>query len=147
MDAPKALSGVVTEFHHVAIVVPEIAAVRAFWEGGLGLAAGEPEHVPEQGVNVLVLEVGGRRIELVEPAGEDSPVLSFLARRGPGLHHLAFRVENVDAAIARLRERGLRLIDETPKAGAHGARVVFVHPKTTNGVLVELVEERTGGHP
>lgn len=140
MEIPRALTGVVTGMHHVAIAVPDIAAVRAIWEEALGLVASELEHVPEQGVRVLVLEAGGQRIELMEPAGDASPITGFLAKRGAGLHHVAFHVDDVAAAIARLLERGVRMIDETPQPGAHGARVAFVHPKAMNGVLVELVQ-------
>lgn len=140
MEVPRALSGVVTGLHHVAIAVPELASARAVWEDGLGLAAGEPEHVPEQGVRVLVLETGEQRIELMEPVGDDSPIRNFLSKRGPGLHHVAFVVDDVAAAIARLLERGVRMIDETPQPGAHGSRVAFVHPKSTSGVLIELVQ-------
>jgi methylmalonyl-CoA/ethylmalonyl-CoA epimerase len=141
VDVPGALSGVVRDFHHVAIVVHEIASARVAWEGALGLPAGEVEHVPEQGVDVLVLHAGGQRIELVQPAHPESPVLGFLARRGEGMHHLAFRVDDMEAALSELKRRGVRLVDEFAKAGAHGSRVAWVHPKATNGVLIELVQE------
>ena len=138
---PEALEGVVRELHHVAIVVPDIDSARAVYEDALGLSGGEVEHVPAQKVDVLVLYAGGQRIELVAPASEDSPVTGFLAKRGGGLHHLAWRVDDIEAALERLRARGLRLIDEEPGPGAHGTRVAFVHPKSTGGVLTELVED------
>jgi|SRR6185503_1679076 len=136
-----ALHSVVQGLHHVAIVVPSIAAARKTYVDVLGMQAGAVEHVADQKVNVLVCHAGSQRIELVEPAAPDSPVTAFLAKRGGGLHHLAYRVENVGRALATLRAAGLRLIDERPRPGAHGTRIAFVHPSATNGVLTELVEE------
>lgn len=135
-----ALEGLVRGLNHVAIVVPRIAEARASYEA-LGLTGGEPEHVADQKVNVLVLKAGTQRIELVEPASEDSPVSNFLAKRGGGLHHLAYDVDDLERTLARLREAGVRLIDDAPRPGAHGTRIAFVHPKATGGVLTELVEE------
>ena len=105
MGTPEALRGVVRGLHHVAIVVPSIADARPSYEG-LGMTAGEPEYVADQKVNVLVCMAGDQRIELVEPAADDSPVTSFLAKRGGGLHHLAFRVDDVAQAIETLMARG-----------------------------------------
>lgn len=139
--APPALAGVVRGLHHVAIVVESIAAARGVWEGALGLAAGAVEHVADQKVNVLVLHAGAQRIELVEPAAPDSPVVNFLAKRGGGLHHLAWSVDDVARALEALRAKGVRLIDATPRPGAHGTRIAFVHPSATGGVLMELVED------
>ena len=141
MEAPQELSGIVRGLHHVAIAVPSLAEARKAYEGALGLAAGDVEFVADQRVNVLVLHAGAQRIELVEPAGADSPISGFLARRGGGIHHLAWRVEDVAAAVAELRARGVRMIDEVPRPGAHGTRIAFVHPRSTGGVLMELVEE------
>lgn len=143
METPEALKGVVRGLHHVAIVVSSIAEARPSYEG-LGMTAGEPEYVADQKVNVLVCMAGDQRIELVEPAAGDSPVAGFLAKRGGGLHHLAFRVDDCAAAIATLMARGLRMIDESPRPGAHGTIIAFVHPKATGGVLMELVEEPSG---
>lgn len=141
MNVPEPLVGVVRGLHHVAIVVPSLAEAAPLYTGSLGLSSGEPEHVPDQKVNVLVLMAGSQRIELVEPAVEDSPVSGFLARRGPGIHHLAWRVDDCAAAIAALDQRGVRLIDHAPRPGSHGTRVAFLHPKATGGVLMELVED------
>jgi len=138
---PDALAPVVRGLHHVAIVVPRIADARAAYEVALGLTADEPEPVPDQKVNVLVLRAGAQRIELVEPAADDSPVTKFLARRGGGLHHLAWQVDDLEAAIAHLLAAGIRMIDETPQPGSEGTRVAFVHPRSTGGVLMELVQE------
>ncbi len=140
----RALGTLVRGLHHVAIVVPSLAEARRTYVEVLGLAAGEPEFVPDQKVNVLVCFAGEQRIELVEPAAADSPVSGFLAKRGGGLHHLAYRVDDVALALERLRGAGLRLIDRTPRPGAHGTRVAFVHPSATHGVLSELVEDPHG---
>ncbi|MEM7517111.1 MAG: methylmalonyl-CoA epimerase [Planctomycetota bacterium] len=140
----EALAPVVLGLHHVAIVVPTIAGARPTYEGALGMqASGEIEHVADQKVNVLVLFAGTQRIEIVEPAADDSPVSKFLERtRGMGgLHHLAYAVGDVADAIARLKAQDVRLIDEAPRGGAHGTRIAFVHPKSTGGVLSELVED------
>jgi methylmalonyl-CoA/ethylmalonyl-CoA epimerase len=111
------------------------------YEGVLGLAAGQVEYVADQKVNVLVLMAGEQRIELVEPVGEDSPVAKFIERNGGGLHHLAWRVTDLDQALGILKGRGVRLIDQEPRQGAHHTRIAFVHPKATGGVLMELVED------
>jgi methylmalonyl-CoA/ethylmalonyl-CoA epimerase len=141
MHAPGKLAGVVRGLHHVAIAVPSLAEARKSYEGALGLASSEVEFVADQKVNVLVLYAGAQRIELVEPASADSPISSFLAKRGGGIHHLAWEVEDVARAIAELRSKGVRMIDEAPRPGAHGTRIAFVHPKSTGGVLMELVED------
>jgi len=141
---PDVLEGVVQGLHHVAIVVHSITESAPLYTAALGLASGEPEHVPDQKVNVLVLRAGTQRIELVEPAAEDSPVTGFLAKRGSGIHHLAWRVADCAAAIAALDAKGVRLIDHAPRPGSHGTRVAFLHPKATGGVLMELVEDPAG---
>ena len=135
-----ALESVVQGLHHVAIVVPSVAEARKVYADVLGLECGEVEFVPDQKVNVLVCHADTQRIELVEPAAPDSPVAGFLAKRGGGLHHLAYRVDDLERALQRLKAAGLRLIDERPRPGAHGTRIAFVHPSAANGVLTELVE-------
>jgi methylmalonyl-CoA/ethylmalonyl-CoA epimerase len=127
--------------HHVAIAVRSLESARLLYEAGLGLAAGAPEFVSDQKVNVLVFHAGTSRIELVEPASPDSPISGFLDQRGEGLHHIAWQVDDCERALAHLRERGVRLIDAAPRAGAHGTRIAFLHPKSTGGVLMELVED------
>jgi methylmalonyl-CoA/ethylmalonyl-CoA epimerase len=141
MQAPHALRGLVQELHHVAIAVHSLAEAKKHYVDALGLAASEPEFVPQQKVNVMVLYAGTQRIELVEPVGPDSPITKFLATRGPGIHHVAWKVENCAAAIAKVKAAGLRMIDETPKPGSHKTTIAFVHPKSTGGVLMELVED------
>ena len=138
---PESLRPLVVGLHHLAIAVPDLARARELYEGALGLEAGPVEHVADQRVNVLVLRAGGQRIELVEPAAEDSPIGGFLARRGPGLHHVAWRVLELQAALDHLAAQGVALIDRSPRPGAHGTRVAFLHPRATGGVLMELVEE------
>ena len=141
MQLPTKMTGVVRGLHHVAIAVESLAAARASYENVLGMSALPVEFVPDQKVNVLVLFTGGQRIELVEPAMPDSPVSKFLATRGPGIHHVAWRVDDLVGAIAELKRNGLRLIDDAPRPGSHNTKVAFVHPKATGGVLMELVED------
>ena len=145
MRAPEALEGVVKGLHHVAIAVTSLADARKAYEGALGLGATEPEHVPDQKVNVLVLYAGEQRIELVEPASPDSPVSAFLEKRGPGIHHLAWKVDDCARAIAALKAKGLRMIDDAPRPGSHRTTIAFVHPRSTGGVLMELVQDPPGG--
>jgi len=135
------LESVVSGLHHVAIVVASIEEARRTYVDVLGFQAGELEHVADQKVNVLVCLAGSQRIELVEPASSDSPVTKFLEKRGGGLHHLAYRVEDLASALARLDAAGLRLIDKAPRPGAHGTQIAFLHPSSTGGVLTELVQE------
>ncbi len=134
------LGTLVKELEHVAIVVPDIDTARKTYVETLGMREGEREHVADQKVNVLMVYAGNQRIELVEPAAEDSPVTGFLTKRGPGLHHLAYRVDDLDAALVKLAAAGVRLIDREARPGAHGTRIAFVHPSAAGGVLTELVE-------
>ena len=140
MKTPDVLKDLVVGLDHVAIAVRSIADARGMYEAGLGLSAAGEEHVPGQKVNVLMLMAGSQRIELVEPASADSPISGFLEKRGEGIHHLAWAVGDLEAALAHLKERGVRLIHETAQEGAHGTRIAFVHPASTGGVLMELVE-------
>jgi len=126
---------------HIAVAVPDLEEVLATWRDVLGLEEQGRELVAAQGVTVAFLDAGGARLELLEPTGPDTPVGRHLARRGPGLHHVAFEVDDLEEALAALKARGVRLVDSEPRPGAHGTRVAFVHPKTTGGVLLELVEK------
>lgn len=126
---------------HVAIALPSIAAALPTYELLTGAPGSAMEHVPGQGVNVVFVGAGESRLELIEPTSSESAVGRFLERRGPGLHHIAYRVPDLDAALARLEAAGIRLIDSRPREGAHGRRVAFVHPSAMHGVLVELVEQ------
>jgi methylmalonyl-CoA/ethylmalonyl-CoA epimerase len=125
---------------HLGIAVPQLGPAIATWSAMLGGATPPIEEVPSQRVRVAFLDVGGRHIELLEPTSPESAVGRFLASRGPGLHHLAFSVPSVDAALAAAEGRGQRLIDRTGRVGARGRRVGFVHPSAFEGVLVEFVE-------
>lgn len=124
---------------HVGIAVPDLDAGAAPWRS-LGLPWAEDEVLPEQGVRIRILRAGDGLLELLAPLGDASPVARFLERRGPGLHHLAFRVGDVAAELARLRSEGARTVDEAPRPGRAGSRVAFVHPSWAHGVLVELVQ-------
>jgi len=127
------------QLDHIGVAVRSIDERLAFY-GALGLAVSGREVVASQQVEVAFLPIGDTRIELLQPTADDSPIAGFLARRGEGLHHLAVRVENVEAAMARLRAAGATLLSDEPQPGAHGSRICFVHPKSTGGVLVELCE-------
>lgn len=126
---------------HVAVAVPSIAEALPALRAVSGGPVSERERVDAQGVEVVFVGEGPGRLELLEPTTPDSPVARFLRRRGPGLHHLAYRVPDLVATLARLRDAGTELIDDKPRPGAHGRRVAFLHPRSTSGVLVELVEE------
>jgi methylmalonyl-CoA epimerase len=129
---------------HLGIAVPSIDDALAFYRDALGLTVAETETVADQGVRVAMLPVGESRIELLEATGPDTPVGKFLAKRGAGLHHVCYRVPDIYAALDRMRTAGARLIDETPRPGAGGHLVAFVHPSSTGGVLVELVQASAG---
>jgi methylmalonyl-CoA/ethylmalonyl-CoA epimerase len=128
------------KIEHLGIATRSLEDALEFWRDALGLEVTHTEVVEEQGVRVAMLPLGEPRIELLEPTREDSPVAKFLEKRGAGIHHIAVRVEDIRAALAQLKEKGARLIDETPRVGAGGCLVAFVHPSSAGGVLLELVE-------
>ena len=125
---------------HIGIATRSIEESLSFWRDALGLEVKHTETVEEQGVHVAMLPAGEPRVELLEPTGPSSPVAKFLERRGPGIHHVAVRVSDIRASLARLKREGARLIDEEPRVGAGGCLVAFVHPSASGGVLLELVE-------
>ena len=127
---------------HIGIAVSGLDEALAVWRDALGLEVEHTEEVAEQGVRVTMLPVGESHIELLQPLTENSPVGKFLEKRGPGIHHIAVRVPDIQAALAQLKEKGTRLIDEKPRTGARGCLVAFVHPSSANGVLLELVQHR-----
>ncbi|MCU0305431.1 MAG: methylmalonyl-CoA epimerase [Thermoanaerobaculales bacterium] len=129
---------------HIGIAVESLDAGVEFYRA-LGLELDGVEEVAEQGVRVGFLPVGDTRLELLEPTGESSPIARHLARRGPGLHHVCLRVDDIRAAMASLAERGYTLLSDDPQPGAHGCLVCFVHPRSTGGVLLEL--SQPAGHP
>ena len=128
------------KIEHIGIATRALDEALGFWRDALGLEVVHTETVEEQKVRVAMLPVGEPRIELLEPTAEDSPVAKFLEKRGAGIHHVAVRVDDIRAALARLKEGGARLIDETPRVGAGNCLVAFVHPSSAGGVLLELVE-------
>ena len=123
---------------HIGIAVGDLDASLTFFRDALGLELDAPEEVPSQRVRAYFLQAGEAAIELVEPTADDSPIAKFVAKRGPGIHHVALRVDDIVAALAELKAKGVRLIDETPRPGAHHSLVAFIHPSSTHGVLVEL---------
>lgn len=129
---------------HIGIAVSDIDAALRFYRDALGLEVELPESVPSQRVRAHFIPVGESAIELLEATAEDSPIAKYVARRGPGIHHITLRVDDIRAALARLKERGVRLVDEEPRAGAHGSLVAFIHPASAHGVLVELTQPAHG---
>ena len=123
---------------HVGIAVGDLAQALAFYRDALGLEVEPPEEVASQRVRAHFVPVGEAALELLEPTASDSPIAKFIEKRGPGVHHITLRVDDISEALARLKARGVRLIDESPRAGAEGALIAFVHPASTHGVLVEL---------
>lgn len=133
----------VKELNHIGIAVHSIEAQRPFYEGTLGAEFEGFEEVADQKVRVGFFRVNNVRLELLEATEPDSAIAKFLEKRGEGLHHLAFTVEDINARIAELKESGLRMIDDVPRAGAHHMQIAFVHPKSSFGVLTELCEPPT----
>ena len=127
---------------HIGIATRKIDQALGLWRDTLGLTLDHREEIAEQGVRVGMLAIGETHVELLEPLSDDSPVGRFLDKRGPGIHHIAIRVANIRAELARLKNNGARLIDEEPRVGAGGCLVAFVHPASTGGVLLELVEHQ-----
>jgi methylmalonyl-CoA/ethylmalonyl-CoA epimerase len=125
---------------HIGIATHQLDEALALWRDALGLEVESTEEVTEQGVRIAMLPVGETHIELLEPLSAASPVGKFLEKRGPGIHHVAIRVTDIRSSLASLKAKGTRLIDETPRTGAGGCLVAFVHPASANGVLLELVQ-------
>ncbi len=123
---------------HVGIAVTRIADALPFYRDVLGLEPGAPE--TSDGASIVSLAFGDVHIELLEPRDPDGPIARFLAKRGPGIHHICYRVRDLDAALARCRAAGYRLVDDTPRRGVSGRRIAFLHPKATHGILLELTE-------
>lgn len=123
---------------HIGVAVENIEAALTFYRDVLGLAPGQPERA--DGARIVSLPFGESAVELLEPEHPDSPIARFLARRGPGIHHVCYRVPDLDRALAACVAAGYRLVDEVPRLGAGGHRIAFVHPKSTAGILIELTE-------
>lgn len=130
----------VGKINHIGIAVKSIEAASAFYRGTLGMKFEGTEVVAEQKVKVAFFAVGESRVELLEPTADDSPVAKFLEKNGEGVHHIAYEVADLERALASLKAQNVRLIDETPRCGAHGTRIAFLHPKASSGVLTELCQ-------
>ena len=129
---------------HIGVAVEEIEPAMALYRDSFQLGVAHREVVEEQGVEAVLLDVGENHVELLAPLSADTPVGKFLARQGPGLHHVAYQVKDIDAALAACRAAGLQLIDQQPRVGIRGSRVAFMHPRATGGVLTEIVEPAAG---
>jgi len=132
----------VLKVDHVGVAVEKLDDALAFYEGVLGMKLKGTETVEEQKVRTAFIPLGDTEIELLESTDPEGPIGKFIAAKGAGMQHIAYRVADIDAALAELREKGVRLIDEKPRYGAGGARIAFLHPKATGGVLVELCERK-----
>ena len=129
---------------HIGVAVEDIDAALALYERDYAMTLVHRETVSEQGVEAVLLDVGENHIELLAPTGPDTPVGKFLAKKGPGMHHVAYQVDDIEAVLASLKEAGLRLIDETPRTGIRNSRVAFLHPATAGGLLTEIVQPAEG---
>ena len=130
----------ILKIDHLGIAVNSVEEGKTFWADILGLLCEGTETVDEQKVTTAFLPVSESELELMESTAPDGPVAKYIEKRGPGIHHIALRVKDIEAALAELKEKGVRLIDETPRIGAGGAKIAFLHPKATHGVLVELCQ-------
>lgn len=128
------------KINHIGIAVKSLENSIPFYRDQLGMTFEGTEEVAEQKVRVAFLQIGESRIELLEPTSEDSPIAKFLEKKGEGVHHMAYEVDDVVATLADLKEKGIRLIDETPRRGAHNSLIAFLHPKATGGVLTEICQ-------
>jgi methylmalonyl-CoA epimerase len=126
---------------HIGIAVSDIEEALAFYRDALGLEIETPEDVPSQRVRAHFIPAGESALELLEATADDSPIAKYLQKRGPGLHHITLRVDDIRAALAQLKARGVRLIDEAPRPGAQGSLVAFIHPSSAQGELVELTQK------
>ncbi|RII28756.1 MAG: methylmalonyl-CoA epimerase [Geobacter sp.] len=128
------------KINHIGIAVRSLDEAIPFYRDSLGMSLEGIEVVAEQKVRVAFFQIGESKIELLEPTGDDSPIAGFLARSGPGIHHVAYEVEDIEASIGKIMQDGARMIDAVPRNGAHGTRIAFIHPKSSNGVLTELCQ-------
>ncbi len=128
------------KINHIGIAVQSLDAALPFYRDALGMSFHGFEEVPEQKVRVAMLGIGEAKIELLEPTSPDSPIAKSLEKNGSGIHHIAYEVNDIEVAISTLKQQGARMIDEVPRNGAHGTRIAFVHPKSSNGVLTELCQ-------
>jgi methylmalonyl-CoA/ethylmalonyl-CoA epimerase len=137
---------VLSTIDHIGVAVHDIDESLSLYRDALEMPLVHRETVAEQGVDAVLLDVGDGHVELLAPLGPETAVGKFLAKRGPGLHHVAYRVADIDATLDALRSSGIRLIDEQPRNGIRGSRVAFLHPASTGGVLTEIVQPAQEGH-
>ena len=128
------------KINHRGIAVQSLESALPFYRDALGMEFKGEEEVAEQKVKVAMLQIGESKIELLEPTSPDSPIAKSIEKNGPGIHHIAYEVDDIEAVIAHMLKEGARMIDEVPRNGAHGTRIAFIHPKTSNGVLTELCQ-------
>ena len=133
-----------TRVDHIGVAVADLDASLELYERDYGMKLVHRETVTEQGVEAVLLDVGENHIELLAATGPDTPVGRFLAKKGPGMHHVAYQVQDIEATLAALKSAGLRLIDETPRTGIRNSRVAFLHPATAGGLLTEIVQPAEG---
>jgi methylmalonyl-CoA epimerase len=137
---------VFSRIDHIGVAVEEIEPAIALYRDSLKLDVAHREVVEEQGVEAVLLDVGENHVELLAPLGPDTPIGRYLARQGPGLHHVAYQVTDIEAALEQCRAAGMQLIDERPRTGIRNSSVAFVHPRSTGGVLTEIVQPAEGAH-
>lgn len=142
---PHRLTALFGRIDHIGVAVEDIDAAMALYEGSFEMALAHRETVDSQGVEAVLLDVGEGHVELLRPLGPDTPVGKFMARNGAGLHHVAYAVDDIDATLERIAAAGVTLIDSKPRVGIRESRVAFLHPRSTGGVLTEIVEP-AGGH-
>lgn len=130
----------VKQINHVAVVVEDMAQALSFWRDGLGMELHGLREVPAEKSQVAFLPLSGSEVELVRPTTDDSGIAKYLAKRGPGMHHLCLEVDDIEGMLSQLKSRGVRLINEEPRTAADGKRYAFIHPESTSGVLVELYQ-------
>ncbi len=130
----------ITKINHIAVAVSDIEKSLLFWRDALGLELAELREVPAESAQIAFLPVGGIEVELVRPTTDDSGLAKYLAKNGAGMHHLCLETDDIEGMLARLKEKGVQLINESPRTGADGKRYAFIHPKSTGGVLVELYQ-------
>ncbi|HEY62317.1 MAG TPA: methylmalonyl-CoA epimerase [Anaerolineae bacterium] len=133
----------IKRINHIAIVVDDFESALTFWRDALGLEIQKVEEVPEQQVSIAFIPLGETEIELVKPTANDSGIYKYLQKHGPGMHHICLEVEDIEAVLASLRAKHIRLVDEEPLISKGGMKYAFIHPKSTHGVLVELYEQPT----
>lgn len=129
------------KINHLGVAVKSLEEAIPFYRDNLGMVFQGTEEVAEQKVRVAFLQIGESKIELLEPTADDSPIAKFLEKNGPGIHHIAYEVDDIEEALAALEAKGARLIDRTPRTGAHGARIAFIHPKSSGGILTEICQQ------